>query len=108
MCRLSKWHRGRSERPILPYTKFINARHPMQLTNAAKQVDYYPLTSAGKGFVRRVTWHPGCERTQMVTFSTITKSDMVYDVNQYILNGAEVTDFNLEAYQGSDYSPMAC
>ena len=44
----------------------------------------------------------------MVTFSTITKSDMVYDVNQYILNGAEVTDFNLEAYQGSDYSPMAC
>jgi len=80
----------------------------MQLLNAAKQIDYYPLTSAGKGFVRRVTWHPGCERTQMVTFATITKSDMVYDVNQYIANGATVTDFNLEAYQGSDYSPMAC
>ena len=82
-------------------------RNQMQITNAAKQVDYFPLTSAGKGFVRRVTWHPGAD-SEMITFSTITKSDMVYDVNQYILNGATVTDFNLEAYQGSDYSPMAC
>ena len=78
----------------------------MQLTNAAKQVDYYPLTSAGKGFVRRVIWHPGAD-SEMITFSTITKSDMVYDVNQYILNGATVTDFNVEAYSGSDYNPMA-
>ena len=77
----------------------------MQLTNAAKQVDYYPLTSAAKGFVRRVIWHPGAD-SEMVTFSTITKSDMVYDANMYILNGATVTDFNLDPYSGNDYNPM--
>jgi len=77
----------------------------MQLLNSAKQVDYYPV-GTGKRFVRRVIWHPDCERTQMVTFATITKSDMVYDVNQYINNGATVTDFNTEAYTGSDYSPV--
>lgn len=77
----------------------------MKLTNSAKQIDYYPLTSAGKGFVRRVIWHPGTE-SEMTTFSTITKSDMVYDANQYILNGAEVIDFNLDSYQGNDYNPM--
>lgn len=79
----------------------------MQLTNAAKQVDYYPVTSAGKSFVRRVIWHPGAD-SEMTSFSTITKIDMVYDVNQYVLNGATVTDFNLEAYSGKDYSPACC
>ena len=79
----------------------------MRLTNAAKQIDYYPCTPAAKRFVRRVTWHPGAE-SEMITFSTITKSDMVYDVNQYILNGAEVTDFNTKAYTGYDYSPVMC
>jgi len=78
----------------------------MQITNSAKQVDFYPV-AGGKRFVRRVTWHPGAEN-EMVTFATITKSDMVYDANQYILNGATVTDFHTCAYTGSDYSPMMC
>ena len=91
----------------MPYNKSINARHPMQITNSAKQVDYYPCTPAAKRFVRRVTWHPGAE-SEMVTFATITKSDMVYDANQYILNGATVTDFHTHSYTGSDYSPMMC
>lgn len=79
----------------------------MQITNAAKQVDYYPVTPSGQRFVRRVTWHPGAE-SEMVSFSTITKSDMVYDVNQYIINGAKVTNFNLKCYTGDDYSPLMC
>ena len=80
----------------------------MQLLNSAKQIDFYPCTPSAKRFVRRVTWHPGCERTQMVTFATITKSDMVYDVNNYIANGATVTDFHTHAYTGNDYSPLMC
>ena len=46
--------------------------------------------------------------TAMTSFTTRVKSDMVYDVNQYIANGAEVTDFNLEEYKGKDYSPVYC
>ena len=44
----------------------------------------------------------------MTSFSTRTKTDMVYDVNCYIANGATVSDFNLEAYTGTDYSPVYC
>jgi hypothetical protein len=29
-------------------------------------------------------------------------------VNNYIANGATVSDFNLEAYTGKDYSPVYC
>jgi hypothetical protein len=44
----------------------------------------------------------------MTSFTTRTKSDAMYDIRQYIANGAEVTDFNTEAYTGSDYSPVYC
>ena len=50
---------------------------------------------------------PGSD-TEMVTFDTCVKSDMVYDVNNYVANGAEVTGFNTESYSGSDYSPVFC
>ena len=106
MCRLSKWHRGRSDCPILPYTKFINARRPMQLQTSATTVDFFPV-GTGKRFVKRVIWHKG-EETEMTSFSTRVKSDALYDIRQYIANGATVTDFNLEAYAGSDYSPLYC
>ena len=106
MCRLSKWHRGRSDCPILPYTKDINARHPMQLQTSATTVDFFPV-GTGKRFVKRVIWHKG-EETEMTSFSTRLRSDAIYDINQYIANGATVTDFNLEAYAGSDYSPLYC
>ena len=78
----------------------------MQLQNSATQVDFYPV-AGGKRFVKRVIWHPGAE-SEMTSFSTRLKSDAMYDINQYILNGAKVTDFNTEAYSGSDYSPAAC
>ena len=106
MCRLSKWHRGRSERPILPYTKFINARHPMRLLTSSTQTDFYPV-SGGKRFVKRVIWHPGAE-SEMMSFSTVVKSDALYSIRNLIANGAEVIDFNTEAYSGDDYSPVYC
>jgi len=33
---------------------------------------------------------------------------MVYDVNNYIANGAIVSDFNTKSYTGVDYSPVMC
>lgn len=78
----------------------------MQLQTSAIQVDFFPI-GTGKRFVKRVIWHPGVE-TEMTSFSTVVKSDAMYDIRQYIANGAEVTDFNTEAYTGSDYSPVYC
>ena len=78
----------------------------MQLQTSATQVDFYPV-GTGKRFVKRVIWHPGAE-TEMTSFTTRTKSDAMYDMNQYLANGATVTDFNTEAYTGSDYSPVYC
>ena len=79
----------------------------MRLLTSATQIDYYPVTPSCKRFVRRVVWHPGAE-SEMTTFSTIVKTDMLYDVNNYIANGAEVTDFNIHCYAGNDYTPMGC
>jgi hypothetical protein len=78
----------------------------MQLQTSATAVDFFPV-GTGKRFVKRVIWHKG-EETEMTSFSTRLRSDAIYDINQYIANGATVTDFNLEAYAGSDYSPLYC
>ena len=81
----------------------------MRLLTAATQIDYYPCTPAAKRFVKRVIWHPDAEcDQQMTSFSTVVKSDVMYDVNNYIANGAEVTDFHVHAYTGDDYSPLMC
>ena len=80
----------------------------MQLQTSATQIDFYPV-AGGKRFVKRVIWHPTEELAQQMTsFSTRVKSDALYDIRNYLANGAEVTDFNLEAYAGSDYSPVYC
>jgi len=80
----------------------------MQLHTSATQIDFYPV-GTGKRFVKRVIWHPTAEISQQMTsFTTRTKSDMIYDVNQYIANGASVVDFNLNEYTGKDYSPVYC
>jgi len=44
----------------------------------------------------------------MISFITVVKTDALYSIRNLIANGAEVTDFNTEAYQGSDYTPAAC
>ena len=80
----------------------------MQLLTPATQIDYYPV-GTGKRYVKRVIWHPTENEHQgCVSFSTVVKIEMKYQVQQYILNGAEVTDFNLEEYKGNDYSPVYC
>ena len=78
----------------------------MRLTNSATQVDFYPVAS-GKRFVKRVIWHPGAE-SEMISFSTVVKTDALYSIRNLIANGAEVVDFNVHAYTGSDYSPVMC
>ena len=78
----------------------------MQLLTSATQIDFFPV-GTGKRFVKRVIWHPGAD-SEMTSFSTVVKTDMVYDVNNYIANGAEVTGYNIEEYSGSDYSPLFC
>ena len=78
----------------------------MRLHTSATQIDFYPVGS-GKRFVKRVIWHKGAE-TELTSFSTRDRIGMKYDVEGYIANGATVSDFNLEAYTGSDYSPLAC
>ena len=93
----------------MPYTtKVVKGHNPMQLQTSATQVDFFPV-AGGKRFVKRVIWHPTEEISQQMTsFSTRVKSDALYDINQYIANGAEVINFNLEEYQGKDYSPVYC
>jgi CubicO group peptidase (beta-lactamase class C family) len=79
----------------------------MQLLNKATQVDFYPVTPAGKRFIKRTIWHPGAD-SEMTVFDTVGKIDAIYFMNSMIANGAEVTDFNLHCYNGNDYAPMAC
>ena len=78
----------------------------MQLQTSATQVDFYPV-AGGKRFVKRVIWHLGAE-SEMITFSTVVKTDALYSIRNLIANGAEVVDFNTEAYTGTDYSPVYC
>lgn len=79
----------------------------MRLNTSATQVDFYPVGCHTKRFVKRVIWHPGAEN-EMTSFSTVVKSDALYDIRNLIANGAEVVDFNLEGYEGNDYSPVYC
>ena len=78
----------------------------MQLLDSARQIDFFPVAS-GKRFVKRVIWHPGAE-SELISFSTVVKSDALYSIRNLIANGAEVVDFNTEEYTGSDYSPVYC
>ena len=45
---------------------------------------------------------------RVVITSVFVKIEMKYQVNQYVANGATVSDFNLNEYQGNDYSPVYC
>lgn len=80
----------------------------MRLHTSATQIDFYPV-GTGKRFVKRVIWHPEAPEDQrMISFSTRDRIGMKYDVEGYIANGATVSDFNLSAYEGHDYSPVYC
>ena len=79
----------------------------MRLSTTATQVDFYPVGSGEHRFIQRTTWHPGAE-SEMTTYSTVVKSEMIYKVNNYLANGATVLDFNLDQCPADEYSPMAC
>ena len=95
-----------AQAPESMYIKRVKATDHMQLQTSATQIDYYPV-GTGKRYVKRVIWHLGAE-TEMTSFTTRVKSDAMYDIDQYIANGATVTDINTEEYTGSDYSPVYC
>ena len=78
----------------------------MRLQTSATQIDFYPMGS-GKRFDQRTTWHPGAE-SEMITYSTVVKTEMIYKVNNYIANGAIVLDFNVNECPQSEYMPMMC
>lgn len=79
----------------------------MQLQTSATIIDFFPIGNGTHRFVQRTTWHPGAE-SEMITYSTVLKYEMIYKVNNYIANGANVTDFNTEEIPSSEYFPMAC
>ena len=81
----------------------------MRLLTSATQVDFFPIGTGAhpKRFVKRTIWHPGAE-SEMMTYSTVVKTDALYSIRNLIANGAEVIDFNLEQIDSSEYSPMMC
>ena len=78
----------------------------MQLFTSATKIDYYPV-GTGKRFVKKVVWHPGCSN-EMVFFATKLKTEMQYEVRNYVANGAVVTGIHTQEYTGNDYSPAMC
>ena len=86
----------------------------MQVTNSATIVDYFPeafvaeaddvkgMKVVVKRFIRRVTFRAN----GMKSYSTIIGIEAKYDWQARIAKGAEVTDFNLDKMDRSEYTPM--
>ena len=88
----------------------------MQVTNSATIVDYFPeafvaeaddikgMKVVVKRFIRRVTFRA----TGQKSYSTILGIEAKYDWQSRIAKGAEVTDFNTDKMDRSEYMPMMC
>ena len=88
----------------------------MQVTNSATIVDYFPeafiaeadeikgMKVVVKRFIRRVYFRATGQRS----YSTILGIEAKYDWQSRIAKGAEVTDFNTEKMDRSEYMPMVC
>ncbi len=83
----------------------------MQLTNSVTIVDFYPEAFIAeedgiivKRFNKRVTFRANGQKS----YSTITFTTFKNEVADRIANGAEVTDFNTDKLDRSEYTPMAC
>jgi hypothetical protein len=84
----------------------------MQLTNSTTIVDFYPEafidTEEGgvvvKRFQKRVTFRANGQKS----YSTVTSLTARNEWAERIANGAEVTDYNTEKMDRSEYVPMAC
>ena len=88
----------------------------MQVTNSAVIVDYFPeafvaeaddikgMKVVVKRFIRRVLFRA----TGQKSYSTVVAIEAKYDWQARIAKGAEVTDFNTEKMDRSEYMPMMC
>ena len=88
----------------------------MQVTNSATIVDYFPEAFIAEGddikgmkvvvkrFIRRVYFRA----TGQKSYSTIGQIEAKYDWQLRIAKGAEVTDFNTEKMDRSEYMPLMC
>ena len=88
----------------------------MQVTNSATIVDYFPeafiaeadetkgMKVVVKRFIRRVYFRA----TGQKSYSTILGIEAKYDWQSRIAKGAEVTDFNTEKMDRSEYMPLVC
>ena len=111
-----KWHSPGCAAPKIVYYKRVKETNPMQVTNSATIVDYFPeafiaeadelkgMKVVVKRFIRRVTFRAN----GMKSYSTVLGIEAKYDWHSRIANGAEVTDFNLDKMPREEYSPMAC
>ena len=88
----------------------------MQVTNSATIVDYFPeafiaeadeikgMKVVVKRFIRRVYFRA----TGQKYYSTVLGIEAKYDWQSRIAKGAEVTDFNTEKMDRSEYMPLMC
>ena len=88
----------------------------MQLTNSTVIVDFFPealiaeadgnkgMKVVVKRFNKRVTFRAN----GMKSYSTIGMIDAKHEWMERIANGAEVTDYNTEKMDRSEYMPMSC
>ncbi len=88
----------------------------MQLTNQTCIVDFFPealiaeadenkgMKVVVKRFNKRVTFRAN----GMKSYSTIGMIDAKNEWMERIANGAEVTDYNTEKMDRSEYMPMSC
>ena len=88
----------------------------MQVTNSAVIVDYFPeafiaeaddnkgMKVVIKRFIKRVYFRA----TGQKSYSVVKCTDAKYDWSARINNGSQVTGFNTEKMDRSEYMPMMC
>ena len=88
----------------------------MQLTNKTCIVDFFPeafiaeadpitgVKVVVKRFNKRVTFRANGQKS----YSTVTMLTAKNEWMERIANGAEVTDYNTEKMDRSEYMPMSC
>ena len=88
----------------------------MQITNSATIVDYFPeafiaesddikgMKVVVKRFIKRVTFRAN----GMKSYSVVGMIDAKNEWAERIAKGAEVTDFNTDKMDRSEYMPMMC
>ena len=101
---MRKWHSAPSSAPTLPYNKFINARHPMQLTSKGKSeamvVEFRPHNILTDKFVYTLKFMGDAKSVRLMS-----RKEMIETVAARLDIGYEVTDFLTEP---QEYFPCSC